>query len=450
MKKTLLYLLIGTAVLIVAAIIGKKQGWLGKGKATKVAAEGAAMRTIIETVAANGKIYPEIEVKISSDVSGEIIDLFVKEGDTVKKGDLLVVINPDIYKDMLDRAGAAVSSSRSGSAMALARVSQAQANFETVEKNYNRNKTLYEQKVISDAEFENIRNGFIAARSELESALEGVKSAEYSVQSTEASFNEAQKNLKKTTIFAPMDGIVSKLSVERGERVVGTVQMTGTEIMRIADYNNMEARVDVSENDVLQIHLGDEAEIEIDAYINRKFAGKVTQIGSSATLVGMTATDQATNFTVRIRILRESYLDILAQNKFPFRPGMSATAEVKTEVGTGILTVPIEAVTTREKEDTTGAKKSKRLKEKNKDEGEEDKPKEVKKDLEEVVFIIRDGKAVMNRVKTGIQDDTYIHILSGIAEGDEVITAPFDVVSRKLESDETVEKVDKEELYESD
>jgi HlyD family secretion protein len=437
-NKTLMYLVIGVAALVVVAIVGKQMGWIGATNEVKVAIEEAGKKRLVETVAANGRVFPEVEVKISSDVSGEIIDLYVEEGDTVKEGDILVVINPDIYEDVVERAGAAVNNSKANAASTLARLEQAKAQFDRAELNFNRNEKLYKDKVISDSEFETIKAAYLGAKGDYEAAKEVVNASNFTVKSAEASLKEARKNLKRTTIFSPMAGIVSMLNVEEGERVVGTLQMAGTEIMRIADFENMEARVDVSENDVLSVTVGDEATIEIDAYIDRKFVGHVTEIASSASATAQLTTDQVTNFTVKIRLDSDSYRDILSEKAFPFKPGMSAAVEIKTEIRDSALAIPIQSVTTRAKIDTTkGAKKV-------------DRDKVKKEDLDEVVFVIVEGEAKQVHVETGIQDDEYIEVLVGVEIGDQVVSDPYSAISRKLDDGDKVKVVDKDELYEKE
>ena len=330
------YLIIAVVVLIAFAITGKKMGWIGGVANQKVAVEKVSLRTIVETVSASGKIQPEIEVKISSDVSGEIVSLMVKEGQKVKRGQLLCKIRPDIYESYLDRASAALNTSK-------ANLSNAEARFIQTEQAYDRNSKLIKDKIISEADFELIKSNYLSAKAD-------VQAAKFNVKSAEASVKEAKDNLFKTTVFSPVDGTVSKLNVELGERVLGTSQMTGTEIMRIANLNSMEVSVDVNENDINRLSIGDTAIVEVDAFLDQSFKGVVTEIANSASVVGASA-DQVTNFPVKIRILSESYSKLNSKDKnlaSPLRPGLSATVEIQTEKTVNILTVPIQSVTTRE------------------------------------------------------------------------------------------------------
>lgn len=430
-NKLLIYLAIAVVVLIIFAVIGKKQGWIGKGNRTKVATEKASKRTIIESVSASGKIYPEVEVKISPDVSGEIIELPIQEGDSVTQGQLLVKIKPDIYLAMVDRANAAVNGSKANLANSKARLSQTKAQFEKAELSHKRNKSLFDQQVISQADYESSESAYKTAKAEVESAEQSVAASEFDINSAEAGLKESKDNLFKTTIYAPANGIISKLAVEKGERVVGTSQMTGTEMLRIANLSEMEAQVDVSESDIVRVSIGDTTEIEVDAYLDRKFKGVVSEIANSANSSGQMSTEQVTNFTVKIRIVRDSYQDLIAKGqKFPFRPGMSCAVNIRTETSDNILTIPIQSVTTREEEKKDSLSKSAKNKE-----------------IKEIVFLLENGKAKKKEVKTGIQDDTYIEVLSGLKENDEVISAPYSAISRILKDSMEVEKVDKDKLY---
>jgi HlyD family secretion protein len=400
-------------LLIIIAVIGKKKGWFGKEAMVKVAVEKVASSPIVETVTANGKIQPEKEVKISPDVSGEIVELNVKEGDFVKKGDLLFKIKPDIYISSRDRAAATLNSTQ-------ARLAQAEAQLVQAELAYNRNKTLFDESTISQSDFEQSESQYKVAKAERESAL-------YSVKSTEASLKEANENLVKTTVYSPMTGTISSLSVEVGERVVGANMMTGTEVLRVADLNRMEVVVEVNENDIIKVKPGDTANVEVDAYLDRDFKGVVTEIANSAKTAGMT-TDQVTNFEVRILILHDSYKDLITEkNPSPFRPGMSASVDIFTSRKSNILTVPIQAVTTRT--DTT--------------EKELGGPEEIRT----LVFVSDGTHALARDVKTGIQDNVNIEILSGLKEGEEVIVQPFSAISKKLSDSTLIEVVDKAALF---
>ena len=437
-KKILRYVIILAVVFVILAIVGKKVGWFGKEEVVKVAIEKAEKRRIIETITANGKVQPEIEVKLSPEVSGEIVELNVLEGDHVEKGKLLVKIKPDTYVSGRDRTEAALNSAKS-------RLAQAEAQFIQSELSYNRNKTLWEQKAISESEYENAMASYKVALAELESA-------KYSVKSAEASLNEAQEQLIKTNIYAPMTGTVSMLNVELGERVVGTSLMTGTELMRIADLNRMEVKVEVNENDIVRVAMNDTATIEVDAFLGEKFKGIVTEIANSANTAGL-ATDQVTNFDVKVFLLQSSYKHLFDQGYLnPFRPGMSANVDIQTDTKNDILTVPIQAVTTRA--DSAMAAKSEN---KNEETGftevsSQDQESQESDDEEtrEVVFIVKDGKAVLREVKTGIQDNTYIEVLEGIEPGDEIITSPYAAITKKLEDGDPVEIVKKEDLFAKD
>lgn len=426
------YLLAAVVVLIVFAIVGKKAGWFGKPETIKVSVEKPEKRTITESISANGKVQPEIEVKISPEVSGEIISLPVKEGDYVEKGQLLVKIKPDTYISFKERAIASVNSSK-------ARLAQAQAQLEQSELGFNRSKQLFEQKAISESDFESAQTNFNVAKADVKAAL-------FNVESAEASLREAEENLNKTTIYAPMTGTISKLNVELGERVVGTAQMAGTELLRVANLSRMETRVDVNENDIVRVKLNDTALIEIDAYVDQKFKGVVTQIANSASLQGVSA-DQVTSFEVRILLLEESYKHLISnRNKNPFRPGMSTTVEILTETRSNVLSVPIQAVTTRSDSVSTGAKGFEEVAEASVELDKEEVA-SVKTNLNEIVFITSGDTAKMVQVKTGIQNNAYIEITSGLSGDEEVIVAPYSAISRKLQNGKLVQKTKKEDLF---
>lgn len=426
------YLLAAVVVLIVFAIVGKKAGWFGKPETIKVSVEKPEKRTITESISANGKVQPEIEVKISPEVSGEIISLPVKEGDYVEKGQLLVKIKPDTYISFKERAIASVNSSK-------ARLAQAQAQLEQSELGFNRSKQLFEQKAISESDFESAQTNFNVAKADVKAAL-------FNVESAEASLREAEENLSKTTIYAPMTGTISKLNVELGERVVGTAQMAGTELLRVANLSRMETRVDVNENDIVRVKLNDTALIEIDAYVDQKFKGVVTQIANSASLQGVSA-DQVTSFEVRILLLEESYKHLISnRNKNPFRPGMSTTVEILTETRNNVLSVPIQAVTTRSDSVSSGAKGFEEVAEASVELDKEEVA-SVKTNLNEIVFITSGDTAKMVQVKTGIQNNAYIEITSGLSGDEEVIVAPYSAISRKLQNGKLVQKTKKEDLF---
>ena len=413
-NKILKILLPIAIVLIIFAIIGKKQGWFGKAVTIKVAVEKAELRSVTETITANGKIQPEKEVKISPDVAGEIVELNVKEGDNVVKGQLLCRIKPDIYISQRDRSMAAISSAK-------ARQSQSEAQFVQAELSFKRSKQLYDEQTVSKSEFEQAEASYTVAKSE-------VDAAKYSVISAEASLKEANENLMKTSIYAPMSGTVSMLLVELGERVVGTSMMTGTEMMRVADLARMEAQVQVNENDIVRVNMGDTALISIDAYLDHKFKGVVTEIANSAKTTGISA-DQVTNFDVKILVLPQSYQKLVKAGEVnPLRPGMSASVDIQTETRKNVLSVPIQSVTTRT--DTTKIQVT---------------PSD--ENIRTLLFITDGTHALAKDVKTGIQDNNYIEITSGIKEGDQIVTAPFSAISKKLSDSTLIQIVKKEELF---
>ncbi len=451
MKKPLI--LIGSGIIILFTIIAIKS--CTNSGAVEVTVEKVQRRTIIETVSANGKIQPEVQLKISSDVSGEVVEMMVKEGDHVNKGDLLVKIKPDIYQSAVDRASAAVSSSQSNIETAKAQLSQVKAQFANAEASFNRSKKLFDQGAVSQADFDNAKASYESAKAQVESAEEGIKASMFNVTSAQASQKEAVENLNKTSIFAPVGGTVSKLSKEKGERVVGTNMMEGSEIMTLANLNEMEVSVDVNENDIVRVHMNDTADIEVDAYLDRKFKGIVTEIANSANTSGVMA-DQVTNFTVKIRILQESYKDLMDPkdpNMSPFRPGMSATVDIHTKSAPNVLSLPIQAVTTRS-DSTVNAKDEK--KENRDDYGAKvvDEKKEkieaakTSKDLkpQECVFVFKDGKVTLQKVRTGIQDNLAIEIIEGLKEGDEVVNGPYNAVAKLLKNGMEVKKSEKSDI----
>ncbi|HOZ29420.1 MAG TPA: efflux RND transporter periplasmic adaptor subunit [Bacteroidales bacterium] len=453
-KKITRWIIIGIAVLIVFMIVGKKAGWLGKDNTFEISTDPVCKKTITEIVTASGKIQPETEIKISPDVSGEIIELLVKEGDAVKKGDYLLKIKPDIYESAVERSVAAGNSANANLSNSQARLEQVKAQFVQTELSYNRNKNLYDQGVISKAEYENALAAYQMGQADVRAAEASVNAANYSVMSAYATIKEANENLSKTSVFAPMDGTISMLNVEAGERVVGTEMMAGTEMMRIANLEVMEVIVDVNENDIVKIKLNDSVDIEVDAYLNRKFKGIVTEIANSATSSGLSV-DQVTNFKVKIRILPESYKDLTeAGNKYPFRPGMSATVDIHTKTVYDVLAVPLPAVTTRA--DTTQAgykqepKNQKTVTVSNEDINVSENETDDKVTLIEVVFVYKDGKIEQRKVKTGVQDSYYIEVIEGLKEGEEVVTAPYSLVSKILKDGDSVKKVTKEELFKSE
>ena len=438
-NRLVLILLFVAVVLVIFLVVGKKKGWIGGGKATEVSVEKVSKKTITERISASGKIYPHLDVKISPDVSGEIVELYVNEGDSVVTGKVLAKIKPDIYQAMYERSVAAQNTSQANYLQAKAGLTQAQAEFEKTEKTYNRNKSLHDQKVISDADWELVESAYKTAKAAFEGGQMNVEGAQYSVQSAQASVREAAEDLHKTTIYAPINGILTRLNIEKGERVLGTTQMEGTDMMHISDLNSIEAWVDVSESDVLRVKEGDTSEIKLDAYPDQKFKGIVTQIGKSAKAAALGQSDQVTNFQVKILLLQKSYkalFDSLKQ-RFPFLPGMSASVDIMTKHVNDVLAVPIQSVTTRE--DTS---KSKGV--------VSDKDKKSSSSSNEIVFVSNNGKAKAVKVQTGIQDDEYIEIKSGLKGDEQVITGPFTAISRLLKDGDAIKVVDKSKLFKAE
>ncbi len=408
MNKKRLLLILGIALLIIVILVyGKKAGWFGKdGNQKEVSITKIEKINIIETVSATGKIQPEVEVKLSSEVSGEIIDLPIKEGQQVKKGDLLVRINPDIIQSGLNRSQAALENVRAG-------LQQAEASLKESKLSYDRNKELFEKGVISKSEWDRSVSAYEVAEA-------AKKSAYYNVKSAQATVNEAKDNLGRTVIYAPMAGTISKLSVELGERVVGTQQMAGTEIVRVANLSNMEVEVDVNENDIVKISIEDSTIVEVDAYLKKQFKGLVTEIANSAE--SAVSADQVTNFKVKVRILEDSYKDLMEGKPeyfSPFRPGMTATVDVITDKRNDVIGVPISAIVI--KNDTSNVKK----------EPSKDKISDIEKKFE-CVFVKSGETAKLRVIETGIQDDSNIEITNGLKEGDEVITGPYNMVTKIL------------------
>lgn len=431
-------------MLIIVLILGKNKGWFGSEGYLKVAIEKGIEREIVEIITANGKIQPETEVAISPDVSGEIVDLVVREGDEVKKGQYLLKIKPEAYQMARNRAEASLNNAR-------ARQKQAEAQLELASLDYKRNSRLYEEQAISEAEFEQSLTSYNTSLAEKEAS-------EFSVESAQATLDEADESLLKTSIYAPMSGTISRLAVELGERVVGTSMMAGTEMLRIADLNRMEVEVEVNENDIVRVTNRDTALIEVDAYPDTRFMGVVSEIPVSANTTGVT-TDQVTNFNVKILLLPESYADKISEaNPYPLRPGMSATADIQTDRKTDIYSIPIQAVTTRM--DSAGAElfhKSEKMQT-----GEVSSDGSVSSSTENipteptsdepiiVVFTVKEGKAWIKNVKTGIQDNSYIEITEGLDPDEEVVIAPYSAISRQLKNDTNVEVVSEEELFKGD
>jgi HlyD family secretion protein len=442
-KKTLWYI-IGAIVLVVIVVLAVKKG--KSSDAQKVAVEKVTKRNIIETVSANGKIQPAKDVKISPYISGEVVELYVKEGDFVKKGQKLAKIDPKIYISSFQQAEAAMKTTEANQANSKARLAQSQAQFTKSKLDFKRSEELWKKQVISDADYDAARSSYLVAKAEVKAAEESFKASKFQVKSAKAKMSEAQENLNRTTIYAPNNGTVSKLSVQEGERVTGASQFSaGTEIMRIANLDVMEVNVEVNENDIVQVSMNDTALIEVDAYLNRKFKGIVTEIATSANTTGVSA-DQVTNFDVKIRMLKSSYADLIRPKNpipSPFRPGMSATVEIQTKRADNVLAVPIQAVTTRA--DSTGRMKS--VLEKREEKKTKKNNNQIQKKTKEYVFIYQNGTAKLQKVETGIQDNMYIEIKKGVKVGQEVITAPYRLVSKTLKNGDKVKKVNKKELF---
>lgn len=455
-KRTWIIIISLLAVIILLAAL-KKGGVLGKDEGLKVATEKAARRSITETVNASGKIYPEIEVKVSPDISGEITELNVMEGDSVRKGAVLAKIYADIYTTQRDQASAIVSQEQARTENSRAQLPGLKASLDFAQKTYDRQKQLLDQKIISRAEFEQAQSNLQTAQASYNAALEGIRGGQASVQSARASLSKANKDLSRTAVLAPMDGVISLLNVKKGERVVGNSMMAGTEMMRVADMSRIEARVDVGENDIPKVSLGDSALVQVDAYNNRKFKGVVTQIASSSVLASAAGaassatTTDVTNYKVYIRLLPSSYSDLIDPKRpkaFPFRPGMSASADIQTKTKSNVLSVPINAVTTRERGNNNDAA-VKKQEDAQKNEGVQQAEKtNVSSDLDEVVFVMQKNGTVKKQVvKTDIQDINYIEITSGLSDTAEVVTAPYTLVSKTLTDGMKVKVVPKEQLF---
>jgi HlyD family secretion protein len=430
-----LYLLIGfVVVLILFLVVARSVGWIGKPRDIEVELTRASRVTITEKVSASGTIQPVTEVKLAPEVSGEIRELLVEDGDSVVKGQLLVKIRPDTWLSQLERAEASLNQQRANLVAAEAALARAEATYTRARQEYERQLRLWKEKVISEAEWQLAEQNFKVAENDLKSARQQVEAAKFIVRSSEATVREARENVRLTSVVAPMDGIVSKLSVKRGERVVGTVQMQGTEMLRIADLSKMEVRVNVNENDIVRVHIGDSAIVEVDAYVNtgKKFKGIVTHIANTAR--EKVSADAITEFEVRILLLNESYSDLVAEGKkYPFRPGMTASVEIITNRKENVLAVPLAAVTTRSEEKTAGTTQPPATPTSSSQPSRKDENKVV-------VFVNDNGTARMVEVKTGVSDYDFIEILSGITDSTEVVTGPFLVVSKRLKDGDKIRK----------
>lgn len=451
MNKTAKWILISLGIIIVILVVVK--AIVGGGDTgIKVSAEKAAKRTIVETVNATGKIYPEVEVKISPDISGQITELDVQEGDTVKKGQVLARIYADIYSLQKDEAASRVSQSEANVANSEAALEALKANLDQSKQTYDRNKTLFDQKVISKAELEQYETTYRTALANYNAAKQNIAGLKAGVQTAQTDLTSAAKNLSRTTLTSPMDGVITSLQVKNGERVAGNSFTLGTEMMTVSDMSSIEARVDVGENDIVKVNIGDSADVEVDAYNNRKFKGVVTKISSSSSTTTATSTNDVTNYEVRIRLIRDSYKDLITKT-FPFRPGMNASADIKTRQHDNVLSVPITAVNARVK----GSDKNLEDKKKEDSKMKEDNSDNINAvntssddELEEVVFVLqKDGKVKKTVVTTGIQDINYIEITSGLNEGDEVVTGPYSAISKTLKDGMKVKVVPKDKLFQN-
>lgn len=454
MSKTVKWLLVGVVVLIGGLWGLQKAGAFGKDEGTKVTIEKAELKTIIETVNASGKIYPEVEVKISPDISGEIVDLTVAEGDSVQKGQLLAKIYADILLSQREQVSAGVSQATAQLDNASTSIGNLKAVLDQAERNFNRQQKLFEDKVISRLEFEQAQQTYLSAKANYDAAKVGLKTNEAGIKSAQAQLKRADKDLSRTNIYAPMSGVVSLLSVKKGEKVAGNSFSLGTEMLRIADLNSIVAQVDVGENDITKVKLGDTAVINVDAYNKRKFKGLVYKIANPITnQASAGSSTEVTNYKVHIRLLYSSYQDLIKKGSFPFRPGMTASADIQTRTERNVLSVPLNAVTTRnKKDDAKDAKKDdKNKKEEQKSEqpapnnGE---PTDPRDDLNEVVFVYDAATTTVKKVKvkTGIQDLNNIQIVEGLSAGQEVITGPYNVVSKTLKQGDKVKKTDKDKI----
>jgi HlyD family secretion protein len=444
----LIYWLIGAfGVILIFIVVGKSAGFIGKPREVEVEMAKAKRATIVEKVSASGTVQPVTEVKIAPEVSGEIIDLLVEEGDSVTKGQSLVKIRPDTWQSQLDRAEAGLSQQRANLEQSQASHERAKATFIRAEQEYKRQERLWNEKVISEADWQLAKQNFEVAKSDLSSAEKAIDASRYVIRSTEASLKEARENFRKTSVVAPMNGVVSKLIVKKGERVVGTATMAGTEMLRIADLNKMEVRVNVNENDIVRVSVGDTATIDVDAYSNmgKEFKGIVTLIANTAK--DKLSADAITEFEVRILILSSSYQDLIKEGrKFPFRPGMTASVDILTSKKENVLSVPLAAVTTRNSKGEVKEDKDNNNNRDNASNNSNSGNKPVKKEEDKVVvFVNNKGVAKMVEVKTGISDFDNIEILSGVSDSTEVITGPFLVVSKRLKDGEKIRPAEKKD-----
>jgi len=443
------HILIAAGVLIALLVGAKFAGLIGGEKIEKVIVDKAADKKVVETVTASGKIQPETEVKLSSEVSGEVTELLVKEGDVVKKGQLLCKVRPDVLQSGYERAVASYNSQKSSVAASQQQLIQAQANFENADATYKRNVALYNKKVISASEFDAAKAAYLTAKTNLASAKENVTGAKFGLEQSGANVKEAGANLAKTTIYAPVDGVVSKLSIELGDRILGTSQMAGTEIMRISNLTTMEVNVEVNENDINRVNVGDSATIEVDAFADKKFKGIVTEIASSSTSVGAatTSVDQVTNFSVKVRLIADAADAGTKSKTSPFKPGLSATVDIESESLTG-LAVPIQSVFTDDATKSTDSKKGAE----NDQNMDKQKSKLNDKKVKQYVYLFDSKASTVKKVEvtTGIQDDQFIIIKTGIKAGQDVISGPYSAIQNKLKDGMKVEKTTKDKLFSVD
>ncbi|MBL6448970.1 efflux RND transporter periplasmic adaptor subunit [Fulvivirga sp. 29W222] len=442
-----LYWLIGAfGVLVVILIVGKYAGWIGKPNEIEVEIAKAKQLAITEKVSASGMVQPVVEVKLSPEVSGELIELNVEEGDSVQANQVLAKVRPDNFVAAVEQSKASLNQQRANLASSEAALQRAKATFIRAEQEYQRQEKLFKENVISDSEWEQAQQNFVIAENDLKSAEKSVEAARYIVRSSKASLDQTQENLRRTAVTSPMGGIVSKLNVEKGETVLGTQQFQGTEIMRIADLNKMEVRVDVNENDIIRVSLGDTAVIDVDAYshLDKEFKGVVTAIANTAN--DKASADAVTEFEVRIKILNSSYKDLIENgSRYPFRPGMTASVDIVTNRKESILTVPLSAVTTRDPNKKKFGSKGDKDGEEIAKADEENTGAGARDDVKEVVFVNEGGTAVLRQVKTGISDYENIEILEGVNEGEEIISGPFLAVSKRLEDGDKIKVDEKKE-----
>ncbi|MFA6276400.1 MAG: efflux RND transporter periplasmic adaptor subunit [Pedobacter sp.] len=443
------HILIGVGVLLVLLVVAKLTGLIGGEQIEKVTVEKAGSKKVVETVTASGKIQPETEVKLSSEVSGEVTQLLVKEGDVVKKGQLLCKVRPDVLQSGYERAVASYNSQKASVAASQQQLIQTQANFVNAEATYKRNVELYNRKVISASEFDAAKAAYLTAKANLASAKENVTGAKFGLEQNGANVKEAGANLAKTTIYSPVDGVVSKLSIELGDRILGTSQMAGTEIMRISNLTTMEVNVDVNENDINRVNVGDSASVEVDAFADKKFKGIVTEIASSSTSVGTanTSVDQVTNFSVKVRLIADSYSTVKGGAKdlpSPFRPGLSATVDIESESVTG-LAVPIQSVFTSDKDKSTDPMANAG----NDQNQDKQKTKLTDKKVKQFVYLFDSKSSTVKQaeVTTGIQNDQFIIVKTGLKDGQEIVSGPYSAIQNKLKDGMKVEKTTKDKLF---